>query len=135
MHYYFAKNKGAAKNEVLNFITSQLLKFSCQMCCTQLIPISSITSISCFSALSEVTTLLSVMTRPTDLPLWINPETILSIRWLPTRSRKAYLQRTFQNPSLLCPFRPIRYLPAPDLSRRLCNSVRGQTTFKTIAFE
>ena len=27
MHYYFAKNKGAAKNEVLNFISSQLLKF------------------------------------------------------------------------------------------------------------
>ena len=64
LHYYFTKNKGAAKNEVLNFISSQLLKFSCQMCCTQLIPISSITSISCFSALSEVTTLLSVMTRP-----------------------------------------------------------------------
>lgn len=63
------KNKGAAKNEVLNFISSQLLKFLCQMCCTQLIPISSITSISCFPALSEVTTLLSVMTRPTDLPL------------------------------------------------------------------
>ena len=58
------KNKGAAKNEVLNFISSQLLKFSCQMCCIQLIPISSITSISCFAALSEITTLLSVMTRP-----------------------------------------------------------------------
>ena len=41
LHYYFAKNKGAVKNEVLNFISSQLLKFSCQMCCTQLIPISS----------------------------------------------------------------------------------------------
>lgn len=27
MHYYFTKNKGAAKNEVLNFISSQLLKF------------------------------------------------------------------------------------------------------------
>ena len=27
LHYYFAKNKGAAKNEVLNFISSQLLKF------------------------------------------------------------------------------------------------------------
>ncbi len=69
LHYYFAKNKGAAKNEVLNFISSQLLKFLYQMCCAQFIPISSITSISCFSALSEVTTLLSVMTRPTDLPL------------------------------------------------------------------
>ena len=69
LHYYFTKNKGAAKNEVLNFISSQLLKFSCQMCCAQFIPISSITSISCFPALSEVTTLLSVMTRPTDLPL------------------------------------------------------------------
>ena len=28
------KNKGAAKNEVLNFISSQLLKFLYQMCCT-----------------------------------------------------------------------------------------------------
>ena len=27
LHYYFANNKGAAKNEVLNFISSQLLKF------------------------------------------------------------------------------------------------------------
>ena len=27
LHYYFTKNKGAAKNEVLNFISSQLLKF------------------------------------------------------------------------------------------------------------
>ena len=27
MRYYFTKNKGAAKNEVLNFISSQLLKF------------------------------------------------------------------------------------------------------------
>jgi hypothetical protein len=27
LYYYFTKNKGAAKNEVLNFISSQLLKF------------------------------------------------------------------------------------------------------------
>ncbi len=41
LHYYFTKNKGAAKNEVLNFISSQLLKFLYQMCCAQFIPISS----------------------------------------------------------------------------------------------
>lgn len=31
--------------------------------------------------------------------------------------------KTFQNPSLLCPFRPIRYLPTPNPSRRLRNCV------------
>ena len=65
----FHKKQRSCEERSFNFISSQLLKFSCQMCCAQFIPISSITSISCFPALSEVTTLLSVMTRPTDLPL------------------------------------------------------------------